>query len=74
MIWMHIVLSILMYSGGYYDRNANQWYAWLCKTHIAVDTCNDCNINDLKFEDVLNLLSYYEIQSENRYDYFLDCD
>lgn len=56
------------------DRNANEWYAWLCKTHIAVDTCNDCNINDLKFADVLNFLSYYEIQSEIRYDYFLDCD
>lgn len=56
------------------NKESNEWYAWLCKTDIAIDTGADCNINDLKLADVLNLLSYYGIKSEIRYDYFLDFD
>ena len=56
------------------DKNTNDWYAWLCKTDIAIDVGAECNINNLILSDVLNLVAHYGCKVEVRYDYFLDYD
>lgn len=70
------------YRGGEYskivimrlDEKSDEWYAFLCKTEFYIDTMSDCNINDLKLADVLNLISHYGIKVEIRYDYFREYD
>lgn len=52
------------------DKKTNEWYAFTCKTDIAVDVGADCCLNGMSIADVLDALAKFDISAEIRYDYF----
>lgn len=52
------------------DKETNEWYAFICKTDIAVDVGADCCLKGMSIADVLDTLVKFDISTEIRYDYF----
>lgn len=52
------------------EQETNEWYAFTCKTDIAVDVGADCCLTGMSIADVLDTLAKFDVCAEIRYDYF----